>query len=211
MDGLGFVPGLIAATPFAAAGLAWGFSDERNRFVALAALLPVPLVLAFQFPGGAAPQWAGRYLLVTRLPARGRGDQPAGPHGSAGRARVSSSASVAVTAFGLLWLVQRSHEIADAADRLQARPEAVLISPNGFVPREFGADLWRQEVAVVGQSGRSAVRGRRRGRVGGPTFALVDLDTSADPPSFPGWSQTGSEIVPFLGGVDFRVTSYERA
>ncbi len=120
-------------------------------------------------------------------------------------------ASVAVTAFGLLWLVQRSHEVADAADRLQARPEAVLISPNGFVPREFGAtygdkkwlssgnpDDLRFAVDVVGESGE-------------PTFALVDLDTvGRTRRRFPGWQETGSEIVPFLGGVDFRVTSYER-
>ena len=77
--------------------------------------------------------------------------------------------------------------------------------------REFGAtygdkqwlssgnpDDLRFAVDVVGESGE-------------PTFALVDLDTSSDPPTFPGWQETGSEIVPFLGGVDFRVTSYERA
>ena len=165
MDGLGFVPGLIAATPFAAAGLAWGFSDERNRFVTLAALLPVPLVLAYQFTGGAAPQWAGRYLLVSGFLLA--------VVGISQRARMAPwartgfvVASVAVTAFGLLWMVQRSHEIADAADRLQARSEAVLISPNGFVPREFGATLRRQEVVVVGEPRRSAVRGRCGGGVG---------------------------------------------
>ena len=210
MDGLGFVPGLIAATPFAAAGIAWGFSDERHRFVTLAALLPVPLVIAFQFTGGAAPQWAGRYLLVSGflLAVVGISQRDRLARWAATAFVV---ASVAVTAFGLLWLVQRSHEVADAADRLQARPEAVLISPNGFVPREFGAtygdkkwlssgnpDDLRFAVEVVGESGE-------------PTFALVDLDTASDPPSFPGWQETGSEIVPFLGGVDFRVTSYERA
>ena len=38
----------------------------------------------------------------------------------------------------------------------------------------------------------------------------VDLDTTATPPTFPGWTATGSELVPFLSGVDFRVTTYAR-
>lgn len=209
VDGLGFVPGLVAATPFAAVGLAWGFADARNRLVAAMALVPIPLVIAFQFVGGAAPQWAGRYLLVTGFLLAVMGISQR--HRLAPWARTAFvAASVAVTAFGLSWMVQRTHQVADAADRLQARPEAVLVSPNGFVPREFGATYgdkrWlssgnpedlRFAVQVVTDSGE-------------PTFALVDLDTSSEPPSFVGWQQTGSELVPFLGGVDFRVTSYAR-
>jgi hypothetical protein len=210
VDGLGFVPGLVAATPFAAVGLAWGLVDARNRLVAAMALVPIPLVVAFQFVGGAAPQWAGRYLLVSGFLLAVLGVSQR--HRLAPWARTAFvAASVAVTAFGLLWMVQRTHQIADAADRLQARPEAVLVSPNGFVPREFGAtygdkpwlssgnpDDLRFAVQVVTDSGE-------------PTFALVDLDTSSEPPTFPGWQQTSSELVPFLGGVDFRVTSYTRA
>jgi hypothetical protein len=210
VDGLGFVPGLIAATPFAAAGIAWSFSDERNRFVALAALLPVPLVIAFQFTGGAAPQWAGRYLLVSGFLLA-----VVGVSQRARMARWASTgfvvASVAVTAFGLLWLFQRSHEVAEAADRLQGRPEAVLISPNGFVPREFGATYGDKNWLSSGNPDDLRFAVDVVSRSGEPTFALADLDTAEDPPSFAGWTQTSSELVPFLGGVDFRVTSYERA
>jgi hypothetical protein len=209
LDGLGFVPGLIAATPFAAAGLAWGFVDERNRFVSLAGLLPVPLVVAFQFTGGAAPQWAGRYLLVSGFLLA--------VVGISQRARMARwartgfvVASVVVSVFGLAWLAQRSHEIADAADRLQARPEAVLVSPNGFVPREFGATYGDKKWLSSGNPDDLRFAVDVVSRSGEPTFALVDLDTSGEPPSFPGWRETGSELVPFLGGVDFRVTSYER-
>jgi hypothetical protein len=52
-------------------------------------------------------------------------------------------------------------------------------------------------VEVVRESGR-------------PDFALVDLDTAAEPPAFPGWEIVDSEVVPFISGVDFRVTTYER-
>jgi hypothetical protein len=205
VDGPGFVPGLVAATPFAAVGLAWGFSQERSRFV-----VPLPLVFLFQFTGGAAPQWAGRYILPSGLLLA--------VVGVVYRCRLAPWArmvfvvlSVAVTAFGVSWLIVRSHEIGEAADRLQARPEAVLISPNGFVPREFGASYgdkdWlasgtdedlRFAVEVVGESGRDS-------------FALVDLDTTGEPPTFSGWSRTNSELVPFLAGVDLRVTTYARA
>ena len=208
-DGLGFVPGLVAATPFAAAGLALGFEREPARFTAWLALVPMPLVIAFQFVGGAAPQWAGRYLLVSGflLAVVGVAER----HQMARWARTGFVvASVGVTAFGVLWLGERSHEIADAAERLQARPEPVLISPNGFVPREFGAsygdknwlasgnpDDLRFAVEVVGEAGRT-------------DFAIVDLDTTSEPRSFPGWVATRSERVPFISGVDVLVTTYER-
>jgi hypothetical protein len=209
IDGLGFVPGMIAATPFAAAGLAWGFDATRSRVVLLFGLVPIPLVVAFQFTGGAAPQWAGRYLLLSGFLLA--------VVGVAERRRMAQwaqvgfvVASVAVTVFGLLWLSERSRDVADAAGRLQARPEAVLISPNGFVPREFGATYGDKNWLSSGNPEDLRFAVDVVSRSGEPTFALVDLDTSADPPSFPGWSETGSEIVPFLGGADFRVTSYER-
>jgi hypothetical protein len=208
-DGLGFVPGLVAATPFAAAGLAWGFVDARNRFVALLALVPIPLVVAFQFVGGAAPQWAGRYLLVTGflLAVVGISQRER----MAGWARTAFVvASVAVTAFGVVWMVQRTNEVADAADRLQSRPEAVLISPNGFVPREFGATYPDKNWLASGSSDDLTFAVEVAGESGAPDFALVDLDTASDPPTFPGWEQAGSELVPFLGGVEVRVTTYER-
>jgi lipoprotein signal peptidase len=209
-DGLGFVPGLVAATPFAAAGLAWGFVDARNRFVALLALVPIPLVVAFQFVGGAAPQWAGRYLLVSGFLLAVIGiSQRDRMANWAGTAFVV--ASIAVTAFGVAWMVQRTHEIADAAERLQARTEAVLISPNGFVPREFGATYGDKDWLASGSPEDLAFAVEVAGESGAPDFALVDLDTAGDPPTFAGWDQTGSELVPFLGGVDLRVTTYERA
>jgi hypothetical protein len=208
-DGLGFVPGLVAATPFAAAGIALGGKKAVGRLLIAMALVPVPLVILYQFVGGAAPQWAGRYLLasgfllaVVGISSRDR---------MARWARVGFVvASAAVTLFGSAWLVQRSHQIADAADRLQARPESVLISPNGFIPREFGATYGDKDwlstgnaedldfaVEVVRESGR-------------PDFALVDLDTTSEPPTFPGWFVVDSEVVPFISGVEFRVTTYER-
>ena len=160
---------------------AWrgGCADERNRFVALAALVPLPLVFVFQFTGGAAPQWAGRYILTTRLPARGGGHRQ--------RARAGG-----VGAHGFVVASRRRHRVRPrcgssiAATRsptpptgCRPGPEAVLISPNGLrrrasSARTYGDKHWlstgnpddlRFAVDVV-----AASRASRRS-------ALVDLDT----------------------------------
>jgi hypothetical protein len=97
-----------------------------------------------------------------------------------------------------------------AADRLESRPEPILISPNGFVPREFGGSYGRKNWLSTGNAEdlRFAVDVVTRSSAN--SFALVDLDTEGDPPAFDGWTTVGSERVPFLGGADFKVTSYQR-
>jgi len=207
IDGLGFVPGLIAATPFAAVGLALGWRGRTPRLVLLLGLVPLPLVFAFQFVGGAAPQWAGRYLLASGLLLAVVGI--AESRRMVSWARTGAIVlSVAVTAFGLAWLSVRSHEVADAAAALNGRPEEVLISPNGFVPREFGASYGDHKWLASGSDADLRFAVQVTGESGASSFALVDLDTEATPPSFAGWSATGSDVVPFIGGTDFRVTSY---
>jgi hypothetical protein len=208
-DGLGFVPGMIAATPFAAAGLALGWSAPRARFVAALAVVPLPLVFAFQFKGGAAPQWAGRYLLLSGLLLA--------VVGVVSRRRMAQWAqvgfvglSVAVTIFGVAWLGTRSHQIADAAARLESRSEEVLISPNGFIPREFGATYGDVNWLAAGSAADLAFAFEVAAESGAGTVALVDLDTAGEPDEFPGWRAAGSELVPFLDEVEFLVTTYER-
>ena len=209
-SGLGFVPGLVATTPVAVAGVVLGWRDVRSRLMIALAVAPLPLVFLFQFPGGAAPQWAGRYILTSGLVLA-----------AVGMARLDRvehwvrtlliGLSVAVTVFGVAWLSTRSHQVAEAADRLERRPEPVLISPNGFVPREFGGSYGRKNWLSSGNAADLRFAVDVAGRSGADSFALVDLDTKADPPQFAGWRIVSSEIVPFLGGADFKVTSYQRA
>ena len=59
--GLGFVPGMVAASPLAAVGLALGWRGTASRLLVAMALLALPLVWAFQFLGGATAQWGGRW------------------------------------------------------------------------------------------------------------------------------------------------------
>ena len=65
--GLGFVPGLFAATPVAAVALGAGWQSPRRRAITAVAPSVLPFMWMFQFVGGAAPQWGGRYELTTTM------------------------------------------------------------------------------------------------------------------------------------------------
>src|SRR5439155_10417714 len=54
-DGLGFVPGLVAATPLAVVGLTRGWGARAARITLAIALVALPVAWRLQIPGGAAP------------------------------------------------------------------------------------------------------------------------------------------------------------
>ena len=134
---LGYVPGLFTASPLAAAGvvLAWGRRDLRLPTVV--ACLALPLIWATQWSDPMRPQWGGRYALasgallavvaVVVLAEK----------------RVALSAvlalAVLVTGFGIAFLVERSHSIADGMETLVDRNDEALISLDPHVLREGGA------------------------------------------------------------------------
>ena len=66
-QGPGFVPGLVATTPFVAMGLVLAWRDVTGRLAALIALLALPVVWYTDFTGGVLPQWGGRYILTSGL------------------------------------------------------------------------------------------------------------------------------------------------
>ena len=209
-SGLGFVPGLVATTPLAVAGVVLGWSRSRARLFLAFALVPLPLVFFFQFPGGAAPQWAGRYILTTGTILAAVGVACL-PRLEEWVRRFLVGLSVAVTVFGLAWLSVRSHDVARAADALENRPEAVLISPDGFIPREFGATYGRKDWLASGNPEDLQFAAQVAADSGADTMAVVALDRGEDPPTFPGWTAQGTETVPFITGSDFHVTSYVRS
>jgi hypothetical protein len=136
--GLGFIPGLVATTPFAAAGLVLAWKDRSARLAALVALLALPIVWLTDFTGGVIPQWGGRYILTSGLLL-----------GVIGIARTESVArwarqlfvalAVAVTLFGLVFMSQRTHQVADAGSWIASRPEPVVVSAVPFWLRESGS------------------------------------------------------------------------
>lgn len=218
--GLGFVPGLMAATPLAAVGLALGWrrhgaGTERSpsaydaRPVLAVALLALPLVWAFQFTGGAGPQWAGRYILPSGLLL-----------GVVGIARLRLLArwarlalvgtAAAVTCFGLAWLSVRSHDVARTVQALTDRPEPVLVSKVAHLAREggwFAADhRWLTALSTPEQARAAHVVSS----AGFDTFALVEIADGDPVPPVPGWSVVGSDTLRYFSGVDLRITTFER-
>ncbi|MGZ4681643.1 MAG: hypothetical protein ACXV8G_04210 [Acidimicrobiales bacterium] len=206
--GLGFVPGLVATTPLAVAGVVLGWSRPRAKLFLAFALVPLPLVFFFQFPGGAAPQWAGRYILTTGTILAAVGVACL-PRLEQWVRRFLLGLSVAVTVFGLAWLSVRSHQVAQAADVLEARPETVLIQPQGFIAREFGATYGRKPWLSTGGPDDLPFAAQVAAESGADSFALVDTVTDREPLEFDGWTRGRSELV-HLDFSDFQVTTYTR-
>ncbi len=135
-NSLGFVPGLLTASPFALAGLVLAAKVDDRRFLAIA-LLALPLVWRFGWTGGANPQWGARYTLtssvllaVTAVVAL--------RSSRAGRIVVLAIA-VAVTATGWAWLGQRSHGVARVGAHIAALNTPAVISTDAHFLREMGA------------------------------------------------------------------------
>ncbi|MGH9277975.1 MAG: hypothetical protein ACRD12_07700 [Acidimicrobiales bacterium] len=207
--GLGFVPGMIAAAPLAGIGLAWAWGDGRTRLVAAVALLALPMVWKLQYTGGAAPQWAGRYILTSGLllvvigaVSLGRLERWA--------ATGLIALSVLVTAFGLAWLGQRSHDVADAGAFLDRRPEPVLISRVAHLFRETGwyegQHRWLTALSDEDVAGAAAVVTD----AGFDRFGLVTVNDRSPLPVIPGYHPAGAAGFEFISGVPMLVTTYER-
>ena len=143
--------GALIASPFAAAaGL---LRRDRDRWNVLGmALVMTVLIWTFQLTGGAVPQWGGRYLLVPTLLLTTLGLVALVERADDRLPRLTVAGfSVAVTLFGAAWLQHRSHEVDDFFDDLAARPEDVIISPNGFFVREAGPAYDERRYLSVGR------------------------------------------------------------
>jgi hypothetical protein len=139
LPGLGFVPGLFAAFPIAAAALAANRLPGGAHVLVLVALAALPVVWAFQFIGGAGPQWGGRYVLgstvllgVAGVLAIGRAAIPAPIRWTV------VGMCVVVSWSGAAWLWQRSHDIDRLFDGVVAVQDEALIGRNPFFLREAG-------------------------------------------------------------------------
>jgi len=136
-DGLGFVPGLLTASPLAVLGVAL-----LRRATGPAALLggvalgALPLVWLTQFLGGAAPQWGARYALLSGLlltvVALANLD-----HVAPGAQRAVAVAAVVITLLGVSWTYQRSHEFGRMGLAI-AEADGVVISRVAHFLRENG-------------------------------------------------------------------------
>lgn len=205
---LGFVPGFVIATPFAVVALLHAWSSNEARLLALIALGALPLVWLFQFPGGAVPQWGGRYVLTSALLL--------GAVGVAMSVKVHPAAvaliaclSVFITAVGIAWLVERSHEIDAARRDLVARPEPVLISDVGFWFREFGPEELDHRWLSVGSVEQLPGALQVAARSGAREVGLVSRD-SGTPIAIGDWRPVRTASYRWLDAA-FRVVTYTRS
>ncbi len=209
-DGMGFVPGVLTASPLAVAGLALGWSDVRNTRVAVAALAPLPLVWLFQFSGGAGPQWGGRYVLTTGLLLAVVGVVAARRAGRTA-ALVVVALGLAVSVCGVAWLSVRSHAVADAMEQLVARNDESVLSLEAHLLREGGAfyteDL-RWLTAVDDRQLDEAVGVLRLAGV--QEVAVVTRSGSPRPAALGPFRRGAAEGLELLPGVRFTVTTYQR-
>ncbi|MEX2099920.1 MAG: hypothetical protein WEB19_00760 [Acidimicrobiia bacterium] len=211
-DGLGFVPGLLTASPLAVAGvLLVRRSGTTARTVGLVALVPVPIIWATAFTGGATAQWGGRYVLMSGALLAVVGVTALG---SAGRtaAVVFITAGMLVTATGVAWLSARSHTLADAMEHLVDRHDEVLVSGVQHLLREGGAYYepdHRWLTATTAREIRMAFETAQRS--GAREVGLVQLDGDRRPRALGEFIRAGQpehlEIVP---GVPVVVTTYTR-
>lgn len=134
--GLGFLPGLLVASPFAAVGLAFGWRRDV-RVVTVMAVAALPVVWFFQYSGGAGPQWGARYTLMSgalllvaaTVVLEGRRAAFLG----------ALAVGVLVTGLGVAWLSVRSTWVASGMEQIVARHDQAVISGSQHLLREGGA------------------------------------------------------------------------
>jgi hypothetical protein len=206
--GPGFVPGLVAASPLAAVGVTLGWRRVESRLVLGLALLALPVTWAFQFLGGAGPQWGGRYVLVSsalltvvgvvgtcRLPAWGR--------------TAAFALAGIVTAFGLSWLSIRSHEFGRAEAALVRRPEPVLVFRIAHLAREGGAAYADRRWLTATSDDDVRFAADVLTRAGFTSFGVVESAASVPTAAPSGFTASGADRLRLASNTYLRITTYQ--
>ncbi len=208
IEGLGFVPGLVAAAPVAAVALVRGYPNRAARLPLLLALTALPLVWLSQYSGGAVPQWAGRYILPSAVVFTAIGAALLDEVGAIARRTVVTSA-VVITAFGLVWVAQRTHSVADHGEQVVAVVEDdPLISDVAFWLRELATfyEPDRPWLTAQGESNRELAVAVLE-EAGFDDFWVLHL-ADQDAPEIPGYAVDSQQVAGGLPGVDFELSHY---
>ncbi len=207
-DGLGFLPGLLTASPLAVVGLFVAARDRAFRIPVVVALGALPLVWAFQYTGGANPQWGGRYALLSgfllavvgatmleRLP----------------RPLTTAFVAVAVlvTAAGVRWLEVRSHEVADGMGRIVATNDIVVVRGLPHLLREAGASYSPTRRWLTAESEAELPEALDVvAATGDDQFRLVGRRAAETPRELDGWTRISRHDVRLVGDISLSVAEY---
>jgi hypothetical protein len=119
-----------------------------------------------------------------------------------------------VTLFGLVWMSQRTHQMADAQQLLADRPEPVLVSTIGHLAREGGPAIRDRRWLTAADEEDRAFAASVLEDAGIDEFGLVRATESAvpsDPPDVPGFVAVETDRLPWFSGIDLLVTTYRAA
>jgi hypothetical protein len=213
LSGLGFVPGFLIASPFAVAGIALApeVAGRGPRLLVASVLVALPVVWAFQYLGGAGPQWGGRYVLLSAFVLTVAGVVRLAASDGPGL-RIVLTVAVVVTAFGMAWMSVRTHGFASAGDDLAAIDEPVLIAKDqtGFLPREFvAANGDRRWLATLGQDELDRAV-EIVSEAGFDRFGVLVLAGQSTPDELGGMRRVGTERISVVSGVELEVVRYAR-
>lgn len=206
LNGLRFVPGLLAAAPLAALGIVAGVREPTLRFTAVIAIVSLPLIWSVQFLGGAAPQWGGRYLLgsMVLLLVMAIVGFDGGRRVLIGLTAVSALMSL----LSVAWLVERTHAVASTMDTIAALPEEAVVFSDPFVPREAGQRVIQEQWLVASGSEQRAEASEALQSAAIETFVFVDLQDRDASMMFDGFAARSVTELDFLGST-MTLTSYE--
>lgn len=210
VNGLSFVPALLIVSPLAIVGAALGVRDRRAYPLLGVALGSMPLVWMAQYSAGMAAQWGGRYLLlsgwiliVLACGLRTRALRPI----------VAATAAVgfAASALGAVWTVHRTDVIASASAQLALVDAEVVVFNSSLDARQTGsvavdgtwlaadnADALVEVLDVLAQAGVDQ-------------FAYVDVAFEGGTIDVDGFEAVGEQRIDYLGGFQYRVTTFDRA
>jgi hypothetical protein len=207
--GLGWVSGITGAAPLAAAGAVLAWKNPIRRTATVAVLVALPVVWAFQWTGGAGPQWGGRYVLTTMF-VLVVAAVVALPSLKAPVPQVLVGLAVAVTVFGLAWMSVRTHDVARTMRALDARPEPVLIADGaiGHLPREGGAFYGEHRWLTTPKTENRAEAARVVREAGFTSFAMVDTSGVDLPRAIGEFTAAPSSKITLFDGVPLTITPY---
>jgi len=200
LDGLGFVPGALAAAPVVALALAARRRPET--WVVLAtALGGVPLVWFLQWSGSHIPQWGGRYLLMATVLLTVVAAVALEQHGLRRRpVRLLLGLTIAVTAVGLAWHVQRTTIQGDVLDALADQPDdTVVVEIDGQLGRELGA--FHGETRWLSAHPGNWEEALDLALAADPThLVVIEGDEVTDPlvRAIPGYQLEATDVVPYF-------------